>query len=193
MPANKGRRLPAELLSGEEGRALLRACSSRGRPESATAPSSPPLPRRPAHLRTARTSSRRTSTQLRAFSQCSTARATSGGRSAWTRPPSPYLSAGSISATRSVHLLHPPGRVPRIKLHAPADPPPGARTGIQKCAHAHGLRHAHAGELPASPRPAPSERCASGSGRSSRASRGRAASGLRSPARPRRRGLSIEA
>ena len=28
-PANKGRRLPAELLSGEEVRALLRACSSR--------------------------------------------------------------------------------------------------------------------------------------------------------------------
>jgi len=29
VPANKGRRLPAELLSGEEVRALLRACSSR--------------------------------------------------------------------------------------------------------------------------------------------------------------------
>ncbi len=28
-PANKGRRLPAELLSGEEVRALLRACSAR--------------------------------------------------------------------------------------------------------------------------------------------------------------------
>ncbi len=28
-PANKGRRLPAELLSSEEVRALLRACSSR--------------------------------------------------------------------------------------------------------------------------------------------------------------------
>ena len=28
-PANKGRRLPAELLSGEEVRALLRTCSAR--------------------------------------------------------------------------------------------------------------------------------------------------------------------
>jgi hypothetical protein len=36
-PANKGRRFPAELVSPEEARTLLRACSRGADPASATA------------------------------------------------------------------------------------------------------------------------------------------------------------